>query len=239
MFNAFGRDPGLDACGLWRPDVNRDRHLPLEDIPGDFEGPKVEGNIGTSVVIQFTTGVPTMCNVAYGTDTSYGALATMPMMPGGVQDHVVTLTGLAPNTTYDYRVTLTDDQAHVHQPQDLTFTTAASEPPRRADQPGGKNVAALAAGARVIGVSSNFGGGDNESAFGAITAIDGQPNTEWSSNGDGDGAWIEIELAQTYDVHTTGFWTRAMANNTAQIYSFSVTTDEGEKFGPFDLPDAS
>jgi len=36
----------------------------------------------------------------------------------------------------------------------------------------------------------------NDSAFGMDNAIDGQPNTEWSSNGDGDDAWIEIELTQ-------------------------------------------
>ena len=30
-----------------------------------------------------------------------------------------------------------------------------------------------------------------------------------------------------------------MSNNTAQIFSFEVTTEGGEKFGPFDLPDAS
>jgi hypothetical protein len=228
--------PVLTACGGQMPAGAV--ILPLDEMPGGFEGPSVEDNTGTSVAIQFTSGVPTMCNVAYGTDTNYGNLATMLMMAGGVRDHSVSLTGLAPNTTYHYRITLTDQQARVYQSQDLAFTTSASEPPPPADRPEGENVALLAAGARVIGVSSNWGGGDNDSSFGANKAIDGQPNTEWSSNGDGDDAWIEIELAQAYDVHTIGFWTRKMPNNTAQIFSFTVTTDEGETFGPFDLADA-
>ncbi len=29
-----------------------------------------------------------------------------------------------------------------------------------------------------------------------------------------------------------------MSNGTAQIFRFTVTTDQGETFGPFDLPDA-
>jgi hypothetical protein len=226
----------LAACGGQPPTTVG--ILSLEDMPGGFEGPNIQDNIGTSVVIQFRAGVPAMCNVAYGIDSSYGTLATMPMMAGGVHDHAVTLTGLTPNTTYHYRVTLTDERATVYQSQDLTFTTAASEPPPPADRPEGENVASLAAGARVIGVSSNFGGGDNDSSFGANKAIDGQSHTEWSSNGDGDDAWIEIELAQAYEVQVIGFRTRTMPNNTAQIFSFTVTTDQGETFGPFDLHDA-
>jgi hypothetical protein len=39
-------------------------------------------------------------------------------------------------------------------------------------------------------------------------------------------------------VQAIGFWTRTMPNNTAQIFSFTLTTDEDQSFGPFDLPDA-
>lgn len=226
----------LTACGNQAPAGAR--ILPLEEMPGGFEGPNVLENEGTSVVIEFESGVPTVCNVAYGTDTSYGALATMLMMAGAVRDHSVVLRGLTPNTTYHYRITLTDEQTLVYQSGDFTFTTTAAEPSPPAARPEGDNVASLAAGATVLGVSSNFGGADNDGAFGANSAIDGQPSTEWSSNGDGDDAWIEIELDQTYDVHTIGFWTRTMPNETAQIFSFTVTTDDGETYGPFDLPDA-
>jgi hypothetical protein len=227
----------LVACGSQAPTGTS--VLTLEELPGTFDGPHILDNTGTSVVIQFTSGVPTMCNVAFGIDENYGALTTMPMMGGAIQDHAVTLSGLTPDTAYHYRVTLTDEQARVYQSEDLTFVTNPSEPPPPATGPEGENVASLAAGATVIGVSSNYGGGDNDSSFGANNALDGQPNTEWSSDGDGDDAWIEIEFDQSYDVHTIGFWTRRMPNDTAQIYSFSVITDDGETHGPFDLPDAN
>lgn len=107
--------------------------------------------------------------------------------------------------------------------------------------PEGENVALLSAGARVVGVSSNYGGGGNDSPWGANNAIDGNPSTEWSSDGDGDDAWIEIELAQAYDVSAIGFWTRTMGA-TAQIERFRVQTraaPEGEVLGPFELQGAA
>ena len=76
------------------------------------------------------------------------------------------------------------------------------------------------------------------SAFGANNALDGDSSTQWSSQGDGDGAWIEIELARTTHVTSLGFWTRTMGTS-AQILSFRVITGSGEVFGPFTLDDAS
>jgi hypothetical protein len=211
--------------------------LPLDQMPGGVEGPEVVDDLGTSVVVRFTSGVPTVCNVAYGTDTSYGQLATMPMMGGAVREHAVSLTSLTPNTIYHYKITLTDGQARVYQSEDLTFTSASPSQP--VERPEGINVASAKAGATITGVSSNFGGGDNKGTFGAERAIDGDPSTEWSSNGDGDDAWIEIQFDRAYNVQTIGFWTRTMPNGTAQIFSFAVITDEGETHGPFDLPDAN
>ena len=101
----------------------------------------------------------------------------------------------------------------------------------------GENVALLERGATVVGVSSNFGNGGNDSAFGANNAFDGDPSTEWSSNGDGDDAWIEIELPTETHVTTIGFWTRTMGA-TAQVFSFRVITDRGETHGPFEVGDA-
>jgi len=212
--------------------------LPLDEIPGGFEGPSITDDTGTSVIVRFTSGVPTACNVTYGIDTNYGAIATSSMMMGGaIREHDVALTGLTPETTYHYRVNLTDEQARLYQSEDLTFTTSAAAS-ESGQQQEGDNLASLAAGARVVGVSSNFGGGDNAGTWGADSAIDGQASTAWSSNGDGDDAWIEIELAQEVEVQSIGVWTRTMANGTAQIFRFTVTTDRGETFGPFDLPDA-
>ena len=100
-----------------------------------------------------------------------------------------------------------------------------------------ENLAALTAGARVSGASSIFGGGDNDSSWGANKAIDGDPGTEWSSQGDGGESWIEIELPARTRVTGIGFWTRTMGTS-AQIHTFRVITDEGEVDGPFQVNDA-
>jgi len=102
----------------------------------------------------------------------------------------------------------------------------------------GQNLALLENGASVAGVSSNFGGGGNDSAFGAANALDGNPATEWSSASDGDAAWIDVELAAMTNVTSVGFWTRTMGD-TAQVRSFQVTTGQGETYGPFTVDDAT
>ena len=98
----------------------------------------------------------------------------------------------------------------------------------------GENVALVERGARIVGVSSTFGGGDNASAWGANKAIDGAPGTQWSTAGDGDNAWIEIELPSRTHVTSIGFWTRTMGSS-AQILSFRVVTDGGGVHGPFEV----
>ena len=102
----------------------------------------------------------------------------------------------------------------------------------------GENLALLENGASVVSVSSNYQDRPNDSAFGANNALDGDPATEWSSNGDGDEAWIEIELPEEMQVRTIGFWTRTMGES-AQVFSVRVVTDRDEIYGPFELGDAA
>lgn len=102
----------------------------------------------------------------------------------------------------------------------------------------GQNLALLGNGASVSAVSSNYGGGDDDSSFGAMNALDGNPATEWSSAGEGDDAWIEVALPSLTQVTSVGFWTRTMGNS-AQVSSFQVTTDQGDVYGPFTVDDAT
>lgn len=213
---------------------NQDTVHSLDEILGGFNGPDVRDIGPHSAKIVFISGVPIVCNVAYGTDSEYGRLTLM-AMTGPLTDHEVLLLGLEPDTEYHYRITATDSSSNIYQSDDLTFVTAEATDER---QPSGENVASADAGARVIAVSSNWGGGDADSSFGANKAIDGNSATEWSSDGQGNDAWIEIELAQAYDLEMVGFWTRTMGNS-AQIHSFKVVTDDGTQLGPYDLPDAA
>jgi len=213
---------------------NEARIKTLTEIPGGFDGPHVQDIGPHSARIVFTTGKPVVCNVAYGTDTKYGRLTLM-AMTGPLTNHDVQLLGLQPNITYHFKVTVTDLASNIYQSDDLTFTTIKGDV---SSKPSGRNIAAATEGARVVGVSSNWGGGNLDSSFGGNKAIDGDPSTEWSSDSDGDEAWIEIELGQQYSLNAIGFWTRTMGNS-AQIFSFSVITDDGQQLGPFELLDAS
>ncbi|MBI4186678.1 MAG: discoidin domain-containing protein [Chloroflexi bacterium] len=207
---------------------------PLKNIAQGLEALHVQ-DIGThSAKIIFEANSPIVCNIAYGIDKNYGRLALM-AMAGPTTDHEVQLLGLEPNTTYHFRITATDLASKVYQSDDLTFATIQGDTKAK---PAGRNVAAISEGARIVGVSSNWGNGNLDSSFGGNKAIDGNPSTEWSSNGDGNSAWIEIELSQSFDLNTIGFWTRTMGNS-AQISNFNVVVDDSQHLGPFNLPDAS
>ena len=101
-----------------------------------------------------------------------------------------------------------------------------------------ENLPLIAQGARVVAVSSNFGGGGVDSAYGASNALDGDPSTEWSSDGDGDHAWIEIELPARTNITSIGVWTRTMGTS-AEISSFRVVNELGGIVGPFTLENAT
>jgi hypothetical protein len=190
-----------------------------------------------SITLQIETRVPVVCAVSYGTTAAYGQLATSSdMAGGGITKHHPILTGLQADTLYQIRLQGIGPDGSIYVGDNFTYQTpsaAAIVPP---SQPPGKNVALISAGARIVGVSSNFGG-DVNSSYGANKAIDGDLNTEWSSNGDGDKAWIEIDLGKDTAITSVGFRTRTMGTS-AQIEEFQVVTDRGAKLGPFDLPDA-
>jgi len=193
---------------------------PLARLPGGIlAGPAVESVSDTSAVITLRTASPAFCQVNYGLTPQYGKMQRM-SMSGPMTDHRILLPGLQPATPYHFRLTAVDVQARVYQSADLTFTTL----PAISSRPEGRNVASITAGARVVGVSSNYGGEGNTGTYGANHAIDGDPSTEWSSNGDGDKAWIEVELAQPYHLTAIGFWTRTMGTS-AQIQQFEVVAE--------------
>ncbi len=191
-----------------------------------------------AVTLQIETRVPVVCAVSYGATTSYGKLATSTdMAGGGITKHHPVLTGLKPDTLYQVRLQGIGPDGTVYVGDNFTYRTPSASAIVQPSKPQGKNVALISAGARIKNVSSNFGGGDLNSAYGANKAIDGDVNTEWSSNGDGDKAWIEIDLGKDYAITSIGFRTRTMGTS-AQIQQFQVVTDKGDKLGPFDLPDA-
>ena len=184
------------------------------------------------------TTVDVACAVAFGKTTDYGSLAVDSDMGGaGHADHGPQLTGLEPDTIYHLTFGGIGPDGTVYGYKDLTFRTKPADAgPEQNTR--GENLALAVNGGRVSSVSSNYGSPSMDSSFGANNVLDGKSSTQWSSQGDGNGAWIEIELAQDSHVTSLGFWTRTMGTS-AQIASFRVITDRGEVFGPFGLADAS
>ncbi len=69
--------------------------------------------------------------------------------------------------------------------------------------------------------------------------IDGSMATEWATNGDGNDAFIEIDLGASHELVGIGFRSREMANGSSIITSFELTFDGEQTLGPFDSPDPS
>lgn len=208
------------------------------DLALILEGePRVVDITARSARVAATSKFDIVCSVAYGPTKEYGRLATdSDMAAAGHQDHGPLLTGLLPDTEYHLALGGIGPDGTVYRSKDITFRTKLETPVTSLKPPGG-NLALLSNGARVVGTSSNFGGGDSSDAWGGDWAIDGDPATQWSSGGDGNDGWIEIELPQRSQISGVGFWTRTMGAS-AQIYSFQVVSDNGDVTGPFELEDA-
>jgi len=188
----------------------------------------------SDAVLEFISSVPLNCMIVYGETTKYGNLTNDPNMSSPLTiNHKPILSKLKPNTLYHARVQGLDANGVVYVGQDMTFRTKLKQ------QGTLKNIALLSNGSKVLHVSSNWGGGKNNSSYGANSAIDGSRSSAWSSASDGDNASIEIGFPKSVKTSYIKVWTRTMSNNTAQIFSFNITNDKGEVFGPFDLPDAS
>jgi F5/8 type C domain len=177
---------------------------------------------GRSAVVRVRTDPPTVCAIAYGRTASLGSIANDPSMGGtAIARHSVVLGGLEPNTTYRYRLTATDAEGRVFQTPELaTFATKPS-----AQAAPGRDVALHAT---VVAVSSQYG-----SDYRAANAFDGDLSTEWSSAGDGDRAFVTIDLGRRVTIDGVSFRTREMSDGSAVTRTFAVVVDGGKRFGPF------
>ena len=176
---------------------------------------------GRSAVVQVQTNPPTVCAIAYGRTPALGSIADDPDMGGtAISHHTVVLGGLAPGTTYRFLLTATDAAGRVFQtPAQGTFTTR-----RETFQPGRD----VAVGAKIVAVSSQW-----SSAFAAANAVDGNLSTAWASNGDGDRAFIDIDLGRQRKVTGISFVTREMSDGSAVTRTFAVVVDGRRRYGPF------
>jgi F5/8 type C domain len=176
---------------------------------------------GRSAIVQVATNPPTVCAIAYGRTVSLGSIADDPNMGGtAISRHIVVLSGLTPGATYRFRLTATDAKGSVFQTQKLeTFTT-----PRQS----GLSERDIAVGAKVVAVSSQW-----SSAYRGSNAVDGNLSTEWASAGDGNRAFITIDLGRPRKVTGVAFISRAMSDGSAITRTFAVIVDGRTRYGPF------
>ncbi len=180
---------------------------------------------GTAATLRVTTNQDAVCAVAYGIDGPFGSIATDTDMGagGGHDNHSALMTGLQPETEYQYRLQGVATDGFVYRSEIFTFTTPAA---LKNDL--GSNAAI---GATVVEVSSEF-----SSSFAGENAVDGDLATEWSSAGDGDEAFITIDLGQVTTINAVAFRTRSMSDGSAVTSEFTVEAN-GETFGPFPAGD--
>lgn len=203
--------------------------LPLASI-SDQGAPQIINITTDAATLSFKASTPLACSVVYGTNNQFDAVATDLNMNGGaLTEHHPIMTGLKPNTDYFYRLQGSAPNGNLYASDIGSFHTPAAVAATRI------NYAALSNGATISKVSSNFGGVSNDKTWGANNAIDNSSATAWSSNGDGNNAFIEISLAKASAINTVEVWSRAMSDGTAIIRSFTLTVDSGQVFGPFML----
>lgn len=204
--------------------------LPLETVTES--GPEILDLRSDSARLNFVGTVPLACTLLYGETPDFGSASIDPNMNGAtIIEHNPLMLGLEPETTYYYRVQGSDSNGNFYVGEMSTFIT-----PPQSDE-GTANLLSPENGAQILGVSSNFGGQDNDGTWGILSALDGNPNTAWSTAGDGSGAWVEIQLGQRSHISQIEFWTRFMTDGSAQAFQFTVTTETGAVYGPFSLPD--
>jgi len=196
---------------------------------------RIEELAPTRAVARFRTSRPSSCRALYGLNPATLDLsATDPNMAEGQLsvDHEVPLEDLVPLAEYTWVARATDAEGRVYESGPQAFETPAAAMTEAVT-----NVALATAGTSVTGKSSNWANGPDDGAFGALNAIDGVMATEWSSNGDGDGAWLELDVGQPRDIVAFGFRSRMMSDGTSIATSVELVVNGSTRLGPFATPD--
>ena len=181
-------------------------------------------------IFRVVTTEAMICSITWGPTEELGNQNNDLAMNGtGIIEHNVLLPGAEPGVTYFFRVQGATAEGQLFQSELATFTLPIIDPAGgdedMEEEAHGDN---LAIGGSVVEVSSEF-----SANFAGQNAIDDDLATEWASAGDGDDAFLTIDLGSVQEVAGVEFITRSMANGTATTSQFFVVVGDGDRLGPF------
>lgn len=179
-------------------------------------------------IFRVDTTEPMICAIVWGETEALGNFNNSLDMNGtGIIEHNVFLPGAEPGVEYYFKVQGSTADGSLYETELMTFTVPELEGGASGDDmvDHGTN---LALTGTVVETSSEF-----SASWGGANVIDDDLSTEWATSGDGDGAYIVIDLGSPQTLSGVEFITRSMADGTAITNEFTVTVDDGETFGPF------
>jgi arylsulfatase A-like enzyme len=166
-----------------------------------------------SATITWTTNEPADSQVEYGPSAVYGS--STPVNSAVVTSHSVTLTGLAPNSLYHYRVLSKDPSGNAGSSGDFTFTTLPDQTAPTV------SVTAPAAGATVSGtVTISATASDNVGVTGVQFKLDGAPLGAEITTAPYDFSWDTTAVAD--GAHTLEAVARDAAGNVGTSGAITV-----------------
>ena len=208
-----------DAAGNWSTAVT-------DTIVLDTTAPTISArtatNItGTSATITWTTNEAATSQVEYGLTTSYGSMTAID--PTLVTAHSVTITGLAPNTTYNWRVRSKDAAGNETVSANSTFTTAAAPDTTTPTV----TLTAPAANAIIAGtVTLTATASDNVAVAGVQFLLDGNALGAEDTTSPYSFTWnTATALATTSGPHTLAARARDTSGNTATTTAINIVVD--------------
>ena len=176
-------------------------------------------------IFRVTTTEPMICAIVWGKTDSFGRFNNSLSMNGtGIEQHDVRLPDVEPGHAYRYVIQGTTADGTLYRSKVGTFSIPAA----KTTQPTADHGPNLASDATVVDVSSEF-----SKTFAATNALDGDASTEWATRGDGDHAFITIDLGATRQIGGVEFLTRSMADGSSITDTFTVAVDGGPPSGPF------
>ena len=203
---------------------------PFEDIQASEVTFENDITFPGRAIMRVTTTEPAICAIVWGETEDLGRFNNSLDMNGtGIIQHDVVLPDAAPGTTFFYRLQGSTADGTLYQSDLMTFElpdVQSAESDAVADFDRNAN---LALGASVTAVSSQF-----SDSWAGSNAVDGDLATEWATSGDGDGAFIEVDLGSPQVVTGFEFLTRSMTDGSSITTTFTVSVDGGEPLGPFE-----